>query len=159
MFKLSWKKDGIPSGKTTDARPTIPLVEAMARTEAWRAFVSSLPGEGTNTNLVSPEYLFRAIHIDMADIDWLRKEHPEAQCIRVYMSIPDPAFPSKICGLLVPVDNQNRDMLTTPADGIFSFVSKSSIYDVTQPCPTVCDVQSPMFDALNSIEPYLRSKE
>lgn len=158
---------------TADVPPTIPLSVAIARADSWRKMITSLP-EGANklpyTNaacdsvapLIPSQLIFRAININMRDIDLLKQEHPEATSVRLYMSIPDPDFPFQICGMLVPVDAQNNDLLTRVSDANTSkedMLNKeiySTVYDFTQPCPTLCNTESPLFDSFNSVEPYLR---
>lgn len=152
---------------TAGAPPTIPLGEAIKRAEAWRKQVSSLPSGNAASGLIDPpllpsQLIFRAININMSDIDFLKKQHPEAASMRLYLSIPDPNFPLQICGMLVPVDAQNQDMLThdipagTADKDILDNAATSTIYDFTQPCPTMCNTQSPLFDNANSVIPYLR---
>jgi len=152
--------------------PTIPLSVAIERAASWRKMITSLPDESKQQQasvvcdpvepLIPPQLIFRAININMRDIDLLKQEHPDASAVRLYMSIPDPDFPLQICGMLVPVDAQNNDMLTRSSDAAISVEEMlnneaySTIYDFTQPCPTLCNTTSPLFDSLNSVEPYLR---
>jgi len=152
--------------------PTIPLSVAIDRATSWRKMITSLPAESKlpQTNaagdsvgpLIPAQLIFRAININMRDIDLLKQEHPDASSVRLYMSIPDPDFPLQICGMLVPVDAQNNDMLTRSSDANISREDMlqneaySTVYDFTQPCPTLCNTTSPLFDSLNSVEPYLR---
>ncbi|RAJ29248.1 hypothetical protein [Pedobacter cryoconitis] len=155
-----------------DVPPTIPLSVAIARASSWRKMITSLPEESklpyTNAAcdsvapLIPSQLIFRAININMRDIDLLKQEHPDASSVRLYMSIPDPDFPFQICGMLVPVDAQNNDMLTRSGDAntskedMLNNEAYSTVYDFTQPCPTLCNTTSPLFDELNSVEPYLR---
>jgi hypothetical protein len=150
-----------------DAPPTISLGEAIKRAEYWRKQVSSLPSGNTVSGVIDPpliplQLIFRAININMSDIDWLREQHPKTNSIRLYLSVPNPDFPLQICGMLVPVDAQNQDMLThdipvgTTDEDILNSTTTSTIYDFTQPCPTMCNTQSPLFNSSNSVIPYLR---
>jgi len=148
-------------------RTRITLKEAIRRATFWRELLVSIPGENGGSDqisapLIPTQRIFRAININMNDIDQLKKDHPEARSIRLYMSLPDPKYPYNICGMLVPVDENNNDMLTTSSDGeslsqeeILNSTSRSTIYDFTTPCPNLCDTQSPLFKAANSIEPYI----
>ncbi len=158
-----------------DAPPTIPLSEAIQRASAWRDLVSSLPSSASKSigngespidpGLVPPQLIFRAINIRMDDIQWLIAQHPDASSIRIYMSLPDADSPYQICGMLVPVDAQNKDMLTVASDEsvsreeMMNSAATSTIYDFTQPCPSMCNPQSPLFNADNSPEPYFRYKK
>lgn len=157
---------------TADVPPTIPLNVAIARASSWRNMITSIPDESklpyTNAAcdsvapLIPSQLIFRAININMRDIDLLKQEHPNASSVRLYMSIPDPDFPFQICGMLVPVDSQNNEMLTragdanTSRDDLLNKEEYSTVYDFTQPCPTLCSTMSPLFDSLNSVEPYLQ---
>jgi hypothetical protein len=158
-----------------DNPPTIPLKVAIERAEAWRTLLSNLhdsPIAGTvqgsvssHKRLIPSQLLFRAINIRMEDIDYLKMQHPDAHSIRLYMSIPDPDFPFQICGMLVPVDAQNKDMLTlassenvTEAE-MMNDATNSTVYDFTQPCPSMCNTSSPLFDGNVSVIPYLRYKK
>ena len=152
--------------------PTIPLSVAIERATSWRKMITSLPEESKLPQtipacdsvgpLIPSQLIFRAININMRDIDLLKQEHPDASSVRLYMSIPDPDFPFQICGMLVPVDAQNNDMLTRSSDAntskeeMLKNKAYSTVYDFTQPCPTLCNTMSPLFDSLNSVEPYLR---
>ncbi|SEV91700.1 hypothetical protein SAMN05428988_0424 [Chitinophaga sp. YR573] len=151
----------------TGTPPTIPLDEAIKRAATWRDQVSKLSSDDSRseTPLLPPQLIFRAININMSDIDWLKRQHPDAKSVRLYLSIPDPAFPLQICGMLVPVDAQNQDILTQNIDKnasmeeILKSVVTSTIYDFTQPCPTMCNTPSPLFSDTNNIDPYLRYKK
>lgn len=161
-----------PKSIIAETPPTIPLSVAIERATSWRKMITSLPEESKlpQTNaacdsvgpLIPSQLIFRAININMRDIDLLKQEHPDASSVRLYMSIPDPDFPFQICGMLVPVDAQNNDMLTRPGDAnttkeeMLKNKQYSTVYDFTQPCPTLCNTMSPLFDSLNSVEPYLR---
>lgn len=155
---------------TTETAPTISLNEAIKRTTEWRKMVSSLwvQGDGTAGVPAKPipsELIFRAINISMNDIDWLKKQHPDASSIRVYLGIQDPNSPLQIDGILVPVDAQNKDMLTLASKAnvsehdMLNDPANSTIYDVTQPCPTLCNTCCPLFDASNSVGDYLQYKK
>jgi len=154
-----------------NAAPTISLAEAIKRTKNWRNFVLKLLGassEQKNMQAASQpllnQQIFRAINIQMDDINWLKAQHPEARAIRLYLSLPDPNHPYQITGILVPVDGQNTDLLTDVIDKNMSLeelmnsTESSTIYDFTQPCPSVCNVSSPLFNDSNSVLPYCKPK-
>jgi len=147
----------ISKGSSILDRTRITLKEATKRAKAWRTLLSSIPSgnvdiEGNSIPLIPAQRIFRSINVNMDDIDQLKKDHPEARSIRVYLSLPDPKYPYNICGMLVPVDGNNNDMLTTTFEGdtmseeeISESISRSTIYDFTQPCPNLCDPQSKLF--------------
>lgn len=151
-------------------KPRIPLAEAMARATNWRNLVVNIPtgntvqAAGVDKQLDVPKQrIFRAINININDVKDLMEDHPHAKSIRLYLSLQDPDFPYQITGMLVPVDANNRDMLTQKnvsaglmdEHEILNSVSASSIYDFTQPCPSLCDTKSPLFNTTNSLDSYI----
>jgi hypothetical protein len=147
-------------------KPRIPLAEAISRAENWRTLVGNIPaGNSSNAinSTVPAQRIFRAISINITDVKDLMEDHPNAKSIRLYLSIQNPDFPYQITGMLVPVDANNHDMLTmqTVSNGssdeneILTSAAASTIYDFTQPCPSLCDTQSPLFNSANSIEGYI----
>lgn len=148
-------------------RTRIPLTVATERAKAWRELLGSVPVSGVNGEasvpakpLVPPQRIFRAININMDDIKQLIEDQPDAKSVRVYLSLPNPAYPYQICGLIVPVDQNNNDMLFIEGHGLSKEeaikTSKiSTIYDFTTPCPNLCDTDSPLFNELNDPEGYL----
>jgi hypothetical protein len=164
-MKNSTKTDGGSGIPDFEGKPTrISLQDAKQRATNWRDLVANLPsidnkdGEATSAFLPDKK-IFRAININMADVDSMRSSNPSATSFRVYLSIPYPASPFHICGMLVPVDVNNKDILTAPnyigtdIDGFDP--GTSTIYDFTQPCPNICDTVSPLFNDDNSITPYI----
>ncbi|SCC48757.1 hypothetical protein GA0116948_110127 [Chitinophaga costaii] len=150
-----------------DTPPTIPVGEAMARAYQWRQLVQSIytgTADAATHTPVPSQCIFRAIHIDMDDIIFLREQHPDAKSIRVYLSIADPSLQLQITGMLVPVDYNNRDMIYTqtpdarPESALRQDASVSTVYDFTQPCPTLCDPQSLLFSEVNDATAYLPPK-
>jgi len=154
-------------------QPTIPLSVAIQRAANWRKLVSAIPsgqsaakGDGSlNSPAIPQQLIFRAINISMADIDALRQQHPDASSIRLYLSLPVAEYQFQICGMLVPVDAQNKDLLTLASnenvtqDEMLNDASNSTVYDFTQPCPTMCDTGSALFNENNSADPYFRYKK
>ncbi|MCX2486661.1 hypothetical protein [Pedobacter sp. MR2016-24] len=151
----------ISKGPSILDRTRITLREATKRAKAWRTLLSSIPSGNTDIAgnpipLIPAQRIFRSINVNMDDIDQLKKDHPEARSIRVYLSLPDPKYPYNICGMLVPVDQNNNDMLTTSIEGdtmtedeILDSVSRSTIYDFTMPCPSMCDPNSQLFNVID----------
>jgi hypothetical protein len=154
---------------TLSNKPRIPLDEAIARADNWRSLVVQLPGANASADFntcigldVPQQRIFRAININIADVKDLLADQPKAKSIRLYLSLQDPEFPYQITGMLVPVDGNNRDMLTkklaTDGTGGLSDLlnaAASTIYDFTHPCPSICDTQSPLFNSANSKENYI----
>jgi hypothetical protein len=151
-------------GLTLSNKPRIPLDEAIARADNWRSLVVQLPGANASADFntcvgldVPKQRIFRAININIADVKDLLADQPNAKSIRLYLSLQHPEFPYQITGMLVPVDSNNRDMLTKKlsTDDIASSATASTIYDFTTPCPSLCDTQSPLYNSSNSVENYM----
>lgn len=154
---------------TLSNKPRIPLDEAIARADNWRSLVVQIPGANASADFntcvgldVPKQRIFRAININIADVKDLLADQPKAKSIRLYLSLQDPEFPYQITGMLVPVDANNRDMLTKKLSddngdlsGVLSSAEASTIYDFTKPCPSICDTQSPLFNSSNSVENYI----
>ncbi len=151
---------------TLSNKPRIPLDEAMTRAENWRSMVVQLPGGNAAADFntcvgldVPAQRIFRAININIADVKALLSDQPKAKSIRLYLSLQDPEFPYHITGMLVPVDANNRDMLTKKVsvdDGdILGSATTSTIYDFTTPCPSLFDTHSPLYNSSNSVENYM----
>jgi hypothetical protein len=148
-------------------KPTIPLAEAISRADNWRNLVVQIPTTGaatTNNDFDVPKQrIFRAINININDVKDLITDQPNAKSIRLYLSLQDPDFPYQITGMLVPVDVNNRDMLTKKSvsqglmgeEDILISAADSTIYDFTQPCPALCDTKSPLFNSTNSLVSYI----
>lgn len=111
---------------------TIPLVEGETLTTNWRNFISSITP--------SKNYI-RAFYIPITDIDNLATYH-NAVAVRAYLCLAVPDDPTTAKVVLVPVDSNNNDItqVVTP-DGL----THSTVYDMTQPCPQMCDTNSPLY--------------
>lgn len=136
--------------------PTIPLPEAKKRVARFRAqFAAAVP---QNT-------IPRAILIPIADIlaivDKYQTITPSGDItvalrgVRAYFAIneADEDLPDDITALIVPVDLKGNDIIITPdglprngnANGLGDDDPSTEIYDFTTPCPTECDVNSPLY--------------
>lgn len=114
---------------------TIPLQEAETITTNWRNFIGPL---------VSSQDFIRAFYIPIEDIVNLGNYH-SAIGVRAYLCLTVPDDPSTAKIVLVPVDARNKDIIsvTTPKDELVH----STIYDLTQPCPQMCDFTSPLYES------------
>ena len=111
---------------------TIPEQEAIDITTNWRDYISGIDP--------SPDYI-KAFDIPMVDIQQLAEFH-QCPSVRAYLSMTIPGDISSLKVILVPVDADNKDILSVPSpDG----TDHSSIYDFSSPCPQNCDVDSPLF--------------
>lgn len=140
---------------------TITLEEGMARTNNWR---QAIKAQFKESSLNVPSGFFISL-IDLQEIVNFYKDYKDPNgvprpCVgaRVYLTLPKPVPPGKpippdqIAGVLVPcyeepIDDNDplssvyRDIVV-PVEGERS--GDYSIYDVTQPCPPMCDPTSPL---------------
>jgi hypothetical protein len=116
--------------------PGIPETLGITYTTNYRNYIS-----GIDKN---PDYI-HAFNIPMADIASLA-DFTKCPSVRAYLGMSDPNDISTLKLVFVPVDKTNTDILSiTVPDGSGEFVDQSSIYDLTTPCPQLCDIQSPLF--------------
>lgn len=121
--------DGVPS-------PGIPESLGVDYTTNYRTYIS-----GIDPN---PDYI-RAFNIPMEDIQSLA-DFTKCPSVRAYLGMSNPKDISTLKLVLVPVDDNNLDVLSIPVpDGSGGLATQSSIYDLTSPCPSICDIQSPLF--------------
>jgi len=116
--------------------PGIPEAVGVAYTTNYRNYISGIDKD--------PNYI-RAFNIPMSDIQSLA-DFTKCPSVRAYLGMSDPKDISTLKLVLVPVDDLNNDILSIPVpDGSGGLVDQSSIYDLTSPCPSICDIQSPLF--------------
>lgn len=67
------------------------------------------------------------------------------QGIRAYFAVKvaDKELPDDVTALIVAVDKHGKDII--PTSDALTDAEGSEIYDFTQPCPTQCDPESPLF--------------
>ena len=128
--------------------PTIPLPDAVARVTRFRA---QLAGSVPESNIP------RAILIPIADILAIVSKYqtltPKGDVtvalkgVRAYFAVKkeDEDLPDDITALIVPVDLKGNDIITTPPGLGDGDDDGTEIYDFTTPCPSECDVNSPLF--------------
>lgn len=88
----------------------------------------------------TPDYI-RAFNIPIEDITSL-SQIETGTSVRAYLGLAVPGDITSLQLVLVPVDKNNKDILSIQApDG----TAQSSIYDLTTPCPQNCDIDSPLF--------------
>lgn len=115
---------------------TIPEQEAIDITTNYRNYISKIDPQ--------PNYI-RAFNIPMIDIQELAAGFPKCPSIRAYLSMAVPGDISTLKIVLVPVDANNKDILSVPVEVSSALVDQSTIYDLTTPCPQICDIDSPLF--------------
>ena len=116
--------------------PGIPEALGVTYTTNYRNYIS-----GIDKN---PDYI-RAFNIPMQDIASLA-DFTQCPSVRAYLGMSDPTDISTLKLVIVPVDKTNTDILSIPVpDGSGGLVDQSSVYDLTSPCPSICDINSPLF--------------
>ena len=112
--------------------PGIPESTAIDFTTNYRNYTSGIAP--------SSDYI-RAFNIPIEDIISL-SQFRKSISVRAYLGMSVPGDVSSLNLVLVPVDENNKDILSTQApDG----TDQCSIYDLTSPCPQNCDIDSPLF--------------
>lgn len=116
---------------------TIPESEAIDIISNWRDYIVAIDP--------MPNYI-RAFNIPMQDITSLA-DFTKCPSVRAYLAMGVPGDISTLKLILVPVDANNKDILSIPVpDSAGAFTDQSSIYDFTSPCPSICDIDSPLFE-------------
>jgi hypothetical protein len=116
--------------------PGIPETVGVDYTTNWRNYISGIDPD--------PNYI-KAFNIPMPDITSLA-DFTKCSSVRAYLGMSVPGDITSLKLVMVPVDDNNVDVLSTEVpDGSGGFVVQSSIYDLTIPCPQACDLQSPLF--------------
>jgi hypothetical protein len=112
--------------------PGIPESEGVDYTTNYRTYISGIDPD--------PNYI-KAFNIPMKDIVSLA-DFTQCPSVRAYLGMSTPGDITTLKLVMVPVDANNVDILSIPGpDGS----TQSSIYDLTIPCPQLCDIQSPLF--------------
>jgi hypothetical protein len=115
---------------------TISEQEAIDITTNYRDYISNIDPQ--------PNYI-RAFNIPMVDIQELAAGFPKCPSVRAYLCMAVAGDVTTLKIVLVPVDANNKDILTVPVEISGAMIDQSSIYDFTSPCPQTCDIDSPLF--------------
>lgn len=116
--------------------PGIPESLGITYTTNYRNYIASIDP--------NPDYI-HAFNIPMEDIQSLA-DFTQCPSVRAYLGMSDPKDVSTLKLVLVPVNVANEDILSIHVpDGSGGLVVQSSIYDLTSPCPQLCDIDSPLF--------------
>jgi hypothetical protein len=134
---------------STTPNPPVPVEDAVLMTEYWRDYYAFITG-------TDPMDAFRAFKIPLEDLQRmidLAKTDPTIDSVRAYLALGEASGnqiidPNTLHVLLVPVSG------TTPNGVDVLQVQRgptmiSTIMDFTQPCPTYCDVTSPLYSVLS----------
>ena len=116
----------------------IPEKQAIEITTNYRNYIA-----GIDPKLNYP----RAFLIPMEDITQLA-QFQNCPNVRAYLTMDVPGDVSTIKVILVPVNEQNQDVLSISVPGApddAAVTDQSTIYDFSSPCPQACDIDSPLF--------------
>ncbi|MBS4063909.1 MAG: hypothetical protein KGZ74_05085 [Chitinophagaceae bacterium] len=110
----------------------VPKDTAIQETENWRSILKPVMGDK----------VIRGFFIPIEDITAIANMH-QVSGMRGYICLTDKNDFSSISFIVVPVDENNKDILTEK-NGV-SEEEISTIYDFTRPCPAFCDESSPLY--------------
>ena len=105
----------------------LPLETAVEWTARWRAFQQEAKPDPTNDK--------KAFRVNVQElIDVVKGIPDQVEYVRFYLGLDDELTEHMI---LVGVDKDNKDLCT--------YEGQSCTYDFTHPCPSTCDVDSPLY--------------
>jgi hypothetical protein len=108
---------------------TIPVDEAIARTENWRTYLKTS----------GQEFNVRSYLIPIVSYQNLLYNNPEAEAVRVYIGLADPKDPTSSQILLVPIVDGHEQIYQVPAPSHkLEDPKTSNVYDMTTSCPPDC---------------------
>lgn len=129
--------------------PTISVDDAVDRVKRFR---DQLAKQVPENNIP------RAIFIPISDLlaivnsyDILRADGTtlnELQGVRAYFAVKesDMDLDDDVTAVIVPVDKNGDDIIyKNPGSGLGGEDENTEIYDFTQPCPSFCDPNSPLY--------------
>ncbi len=125
--------------------PTIPLNDAVLRVTLFREqFTEQVPATNIPRAILIPIADLMAIVDKYTEIDDAGNPKSLIKGVRAYFAVKptDKDLPDDITGLIVPVDLEGNDIISTP--GLLQG-DETEIYDFTKPCPDECDVKSPLY--------------
>ncbi len=118
-----------------DEKHVIPLDQAKQWTSSWRKWAAK---QG-----VPYETVLKAFTIPFSDIVNLANfPVDDLMGVRAYLCLSEPDDVSSIKIILVPVDKDNKDILAYPKGAYSNSADESAIFDLTFPCPHLCDPDS-----------------
>ncbi|MDB4926661.1 hypothetical protein [Mucilaginibacter sp.] len=111
----------------TGSEETVPVPQAMKMTDNWRTYLAS-SGQAFNV---------RSYLIPIISYQNLLLNNPDAEAVRAYIGLTDPADPTTSQLLLVPIVN-GREKPYVQTDNMVQGDSGSNVYDLSAPCPPYC---------------------
>jgi hypothetical protein len=117
--------------ESTGPEGTIPVDEAIAMTQNWRAYLDT-----SKERFSAKSYL-----IPIIDFKNILKYNPDAENVRAYIGLENVNDPMSSKLIFVPiVDGKDVIYKSTSENPALSSETDSNIYDVTKVCPPFCDV-------------------
>ena len=115
------------SSKIANSIYQIPLETAIAWTARWREFQQDHKPEPIDNK--------KAFRVNVQELQDVINNIPgEVTDIRFYFGLDDAMTEHMV---LVGVDKENKDLYT--------YEGQAYTYDFTHPCPSTCDIDSPLF--------------
>ncbi|MFN0257581.1 hypothetical protein [Pedobacter ureilyticus] len=127
--------------------PTVPLQEAIDRVTRFRdQLINQVPEANIPRAVFIPIADLMAIIEKFQDLDDQGNIRNSLTGVRAYFAVKegDQALPDDVTALIVPVDLGGSDIVAHNT-GVEGEEDDSDIYDFTQPCPSKCDTESPLF--------------
>jgi hypothetical protein len=118
--------NNLPNGSSEG---TIPVEEAVKRTENWRVYLESS----------KQDFNVRSYLIPIASYQNLLNNNPTAEAVRVYIGLADPTDPKTSQVFLVPIVDGHEQLFQGTQPGTVGGLGSSNVYDLTTPCPPGCD--------------------
>ena len=106
---------------------TIPVDQAIQLTANWRAFLAT-----SGQAFVAQSFLIPIINFQN-----ILLYNPDAEGVRAYIGLADPADPASAQLLLVPVKNE-QDVVYFPLGNGGDGENGSNVYDLSTLCPPHC---------------------
>jgi len=115
------------------AEGTIPVQEAMDMTTNWRNYLASS----------KETFNVRSYRIPVITFQNILLNNPDAEAVRAYIGLTDPADPTTSQLIFVPiVDGKDVPYVKTNTGPGLGDDGDSNVYDFTVSCPPNCDAPS-----------------
>jgi hypothetical protein len=116
-----------PSNLNDSPEGTIPVDQAIQLTANWRTYLAT-----SGQAFVGQSFL-----IPISNFQNILQYNPDADGVRAYIGLPDPADPTTAQLLLVAVKN-GQDVVYLPGDDGEANSDGSNVYDFSKICPPYC---------------------
>jgi hypothetical protein len=127
--------------------PNIPVDIAKSRVARFRAEITEqIPAIKAPRAILIPINDLMAIVDKYSTVDENGNIRHTLKGVRAYFAVKrdEVASEDNVTALIVAVDKEGNDLINT-TDGLAEEEDGSGIYDFTLPCPTECDVDSPLY--------------